>query len=442
MITNHYDVCIIADSPATYITAGSLSRNGYRVLLCENNLKNSSQFKSYYPFYFSTDGPLMETIRSLEMEKLFVNRIESLLIQIVLPSGRCELDKNTDRRTDELEWLLGGHFESEMANLKKLDALSDRIKKMLSSSVNRHYKMKDRILLWFLKKKLSQESRLMNNQKEHFFSHVLKNYLAFPLLNERNSAVSPFYSSILSGDAFVLEGYPDSFIDLIKKNLSQNIEMLSVSDIQIDRNLACIRRGREAITFKFMVIDSALVKTLFPESNDKTFKNLKPVSFWFPVQIRIKKEGFPVGMDKYVLLIKSDLHPENARLLYIKTDINATEVILNTYSLWRMEELSKEKWIENIVGSVMDRLMEFMPFVNKHLLYLVYPEKIEDLPANFFNYLYNLKTKVGLFSPVIKSKLKRRVFIAGAELFPQWGIDADAISARYVTDKITRKMKG
>lgn len=440
MITYHYDVCIIAESPATYITAEILSRKGYRILLLENNLKNGSKFKSYYPFYFSTMGPLMETIRALEIEKLFVNRIEPLSIQVVLPSGRCEL-KNTDRRTDELQWLLGGDFESEMTKLKKLETLSERIKKMLRSSANRNYKIKDRVMLWFLKRKLSQESRLINIQKEHFFFHILKNCLAFPLLNKENYAVSPFYSSIVFGDAFILEGYPDSFIDLIKKNLSRNIEMLPVSDIQIDRDIACIRRGREAITFKFMVIDSALVKSLFPVSNDKIFKNLKPVSFWFPVQLKIKKEGFPVGMGKYVVLINPDLPPQNANLLYIKTDINATEVILNTYSVWRMEELGKKKWIENIVGSVMDRLIEFMPFVNKHLLYLVYPEKIEDLPANFFNYLYNLKTRAGLFSPVIKSKLRRRVFLAGAELFPQWGIDADAISARYVADKITRIMK-
>jgi hypothetical protein len=442
MITEHYDVCIIADSPSTYLTAELLSKNGLRVLLCENNLKNGSQFKPYYPFYFSINGPLMDTIRTLGMEKSFTERIDPATIQIVLPAGRCELYQDTERRANELQWLFGKYFESGMANLQKLRILSEKITKKLTFMEDEVGKITDRISLWFLKKKLSHESRLINIGEEHFFCRLLKNYLSIPLLNERQSPVSPFYSSLLSGDAWTYEGYPDSFINLIREDMRQNIEIYALSDVQVDKNLSYIRKGDDALTFKFMVIDSSILNNLFPASKAKLFKNFIPVSFWFPVQLRIKKDGFPVGMGKYVVLVNPEMPPENANLLFIKTDINDAEVTLNTYSVWRFEELNSKKWVENIVGSVMDHLLEFMPFINRHLLHLIYPEKVEDLPESFFNYLYNLKTSPGLFSPVIKSRLKRRVFIAGPELFPQWGIDADAMSARYVIDKIKRMMKG
>ncbi len=432
MITYHYDVCILAGAPSTYIVAESLSRSGLKVLLCEDNSTEGPQFKPYYPFFFSMKGPMMEIIRTFGMEKLFIDRIRPVSLQIIIPAGRCELYQNAERRKNELRWLLGNHFESEMNKLEKLRTLSDKIKRIIYSPSDKNRKMRDRISLWFLKNKLSHKSKSVNAGEEHFFLRILKNYLALPLLN--GTYLSPFYSSIIEGDAFTLEDYPASFANLMKKNLSPDIEIIPLSDVKINKNLLSLKRGKESITFKYIIVDTMFVKNLFPEY--KIFRNLKPLYFWFPVQLRIKREGFPVGMGRNVLFIKPDIYPENASLLYIETGRDANEVMLNTYSLWRIETLDNKKWSENIVGSVMDCLMEFMPFVNKHLLHLIYPEKIEDIPRNFFNYVYNLKTRADLFSPVIKSKLKRRVFISGPELFPHWGIDADAMSAQYVANKI------
>ncbi len=439
MITYHYDVCIIAGAPSTYIVAEILSRSGFKVLLCEDNSMESPQFKPYYPFFFSINGPMMEIIRALGMEKLFINMIRPVSLQIVLPSGRCELYQNAERRTEELRWLFGNYFELEMNKLEKLRLLSDEIRRTIYMDTDKDRRMKDRILFWLLKKKLSYKSRLINPGEEHFFPEILKNYLAFPLLKRNNLSLSPFYSSIMDGDAFTIGDYPRSFVDFMKKNLSPNIEIIPLSDVKIDKNLLSLKKGREAVTFKSIIIDTISIKNLFPV--DKIFRNLNPVIFWFPVQIRIKKEGFPIGMGRNVVFIKSNIYHENANLLYIEAERDTDEVMLNTYSLWKIEALDEKKWIENLVGSVMDRLREFMPFMHKHILHLIYPEKIDDLPRSFFNYVYQLKTGAGLFSPVIRSKLKGGVFISGPELFPHWGIDADAMSAYYIAERIRGALK-
>lgn len=437
MIIEHYDVCILASSPSSYIAAEFLSKKGYKILLCEDNSGSGSKLSSYYPFYFSINGPLMESVKMLGMEKSFMDMIKPLSLQILLPSGRYELYQDTDRRMKEMRWLFGGTYEAEILRLERLKVLSDKVKKILSTPQEKNRKIKHRILSWFLKRKLSHESRLINSGQEHFFKFL--NHLTFPLLNNQNFSLSPFYSSIMFGEAFTLEDYPGSFVNFMKRNISSDIDKIPLSEIQINKNISSIKIGKDNVTFKFILIDSTFAKNLFPKKN--IFKKLKPVSFWFPVQLRLKKEGFPVGMGKYALLINPNKEPENANLLYIKSDLNAKEVVVNTYSIWGLEMIDNQRWVENVVGSVMDRIMELMPFVNKHLLHLIYPENFEDIQPYFFNYLYSVESGTGLFSPVIRIRPQGRVFITGPEIFPQWGIDADAMSAMFVVERITRSLR-
>lgn len=441
MISYHYDVCILGDSVSNLLTSVFLAKKGFRILLLVND-PDSSSFPAYYPFYFSSKGPFMETIRMLGLEKSISKKIDNISLQFILPHGRGEIYKHTDKRNEELRWLFGKDFESAKEISVKLNSISDKVKRSLSDFFSTEKKLRDRILQWVLKKRLTGEIySAVNKGCFHYLHKILMHYIAFPILDGISKPVSPFFHSLLDGSAFFVENYPHLLTDPVCERFPENIIRMRLSEIEVEKDLKRVRRNREAFTYKFLIIDTTIAKRKFPELLGKKFGKFFPCFFWYPLQLEVRREGFPVGMGKHVFLVDPDRPPEEGNFVYIQTSSLKDTVLLTAFTFWKMDDLKNEKWVEVIVGTVMDRLMEFMPFLNNHLLHLIYPERIEEIPDGFFNYIYRFKKIKGLFYPVVKCRIKKDIFLNGPEMFPQWGSDAETISALYVTHEIDKLIR-
>jgi hypothetical protein len=234
--------------------------------------------------------------------------------------------------------------------------------------------------------------------------------------------------------------YPESLIKWCRERQSSGFEFVPFSEVEVDPEFKFLRVKGDAVTCKFFLVGTEIFKSLFPDLARKAFRNFIPARFWFPLRMEIKKDGLPVGMGKYLIMVNPSKTFENGNLLIMNVMNTEENVIIDAYSLWDMENRDKNRIVEDVAGTVMDRCMELMPFLKRHLLHLYYPEKPEEIPTTFFNHIYRLRRSIGLFSPAVSCKVGKNVFLVGPELFPQWGLDGEAMSAEYVIRMIEGRL--
>lgn len=436
MITYHYDVCILADSPATYLCARILTRKGLKVLLCESPRDNTEPFQSYLPLFVSGEGPLI-TLLQLGGVKL---ELTPFSLQIVLPQGRAEIGKGNSAR--ELQWLFDKDYDNEMVLIEGFRKSSMAIKHGFFKSIDRETSRVERLKRWLLKNRLSREVTKGMHLSTAFLQQILRTPISYPFTAEQVFIPSPFYATLFVAETYSIKDHIKFFGEILLKDIAEEIDRVTLSEVQVDEGFRWLKIGKEIITFKFLVVDTSLAKELFEVQFNKIIRKVfRPFGFWFPLQLVLKKEGIPVGMGRDLIMLKPDQECFGANLIYLnRVDGEGDTSVLNVYSLWQQEMLSNTRWQEEIVGTVMDRLIELMPFINRHIVQLFYPENWENIPAGFFNFVYLLKKKIKLFKPAVRYKLGRNVFLSGPELFPQWGMDSYGVSAWFVMNKILDKI--
>ncbi|HEY4716510.1 MAG TPA: hypothetical protein VII00_05340 [bacterium] len=425
MITKHFDAGIFGETPSSYLTAYLLSRLGYSVCLCEKSYEKEGprSYPSFYPFIFYENGPFMETIRLAGKENEFRKFLSPLSIQIILPEGRTEFFPQKEKLQRELAWLFKKDTDKEIENISRISALNREI----SSAEMEIYSKKQSIskLIKLKIKRITLQQR--NYEAQKWLTHYIYKVLGIGL---PSSPSVHLYTSPLNGDAYTAGKMPASLIDFLSKKLCAEMPRINTEGATVDPSELAITASTKKFTFKTLIMDTMQARQfLSKEALDKCLKFFMPELIWFPVIAEIKREGLPVGTGNDLILFDPENAFENGNLLYFRIFKTGEHAELNIYSLWNLKIMETPDPIREIVGAVMDRVRDFMPFIDKHLIKVQHPQAAEEIPSCFFNYFYSIKKKPHLFKPLFRNRLDKNIFFVGPELFPHWGAEGEALSA-------------
>ena len=406
MTTSHYELVIAGTDLPGLILGALCAKRGYRILVTGSGGQSNSYEYGGHQFYrqtellqgFETSPAIKEVMGGLSMALHMRGRPKKreVAYQVVSPEGRVTVGAQDKALEKALERELGVALHGNLVEQGVVEEFS---------SIERFLEMhpplppegwgerREFAKLLEDHPRISESARVMDPLRYLPDGSPLRGFWEVPLqfssaMNLGNAAALPRLRSFahLRDGVYDLGGGIDAlregFIGKVRQYSCDYRSEVQFHALRMKRGKvaeAMVQDRRESIGCDFMVCNGderQFFNLIAPEDRKERYHHkihsLAPSHHFFTVNIALRKEGVPVGMERHVFVIgntKKPLEDENAIHVMTTEGDGDTVVMTATCRLKARHQLPSVGFIQEMTHRVLSQLRErLLPFLDEHIV--------------------------------------------------------------------------